>query len=75
MLYRSLLPIVPWYYFLFSSDGPWFSAVLFVLYIVAKVSSLCCIYPHLCLTCISPVVPGPVQAAEALKDFPTQTIY
>ncbi|KAF6028505.1 RNFT2 [Bugula neritina] len=36
MLYRSLLPIVPWYYFLFSSDGPWFSAVLFVLYIVAK---------------------------------------
>ncbi|XP_067930350.1 RING finger and transmembrane domain-containing protein 2-like [Watersipora subatra] len=40
-LYRSILPTVPWYFFLMSSsDGPWFSAVLFIAYVVCKFLSL-----------------------------------
>ena len=41
ILYRSLLPIIPWYYFLLGTvDGVWFSSVLFIAYVVFKVGYL-----------------------------------
>ncbi|KAH3877383.1 E3 ubiquitin-protein ligase RNFT1-like [Dreissena polymorpha] len=39
-LYRATLPIVPWFYFLYVPTKTWFSAVLTLLYIIAKCINL-----------------------------------